>query len=134
MASTADFAFEQPEEAPERRLIREYRMELERLRALVLYEWDHCKISPDGLDEMKRGLSSIIKGLDKLLRSKPLVDDDIRSSLENAQVSVRKARKCLHVASNLVGKSRSFHSLEALFDKYEEFADFLLEAIEHLDM
>lgn len=133
MMSTLNLAIGQPEESPEKRILQEYRGELERLRELILYKRNQRKIPLDSLDEIERGLSLIIQGLDRLLRSATLVED-IRLAVEKVQISVRKARKSLLIASSLLERPRTQRSLEVLYEKYEEFTDLLLEAIEQLDI
>ena len=132
MTDTLNLATGQPEEPPYTRLLRESREELGRLRALVLYERNQRKIPLESLDEIERGLSFIIRNLDGLRST--LLTEDIPPTIEEAQTSVRNARKCLLVASGLLNleKSLSARQLEVLFEKYEEFADFLLAAIENL--
>ena len=140
MTNNSQSAIEQPEASPERRIIGEYRGELEQLRALVLFKQSQRKIPPDGLDEMEQGLSRIIEGLDRLVRNAACIDD-ILLSLEKALASVRKARINLHTISDILAylqeklSSQDFlNSSRARYENYEEFADLLLEAIEQLDI
>jgi hypothetical protein len=134
MVDTSNVTTGQPEEPSYARLLREDRRELERLRAVVLYEQSQRKLLLlDSLDEMERGLSRIIKDLDGLRST--LHIDNILLSIEDPQANIRKARQCLLIASSLLEpqKSPSLRRLEALFTKFEEFADLLYEAIKQLE-
>lgn len=125
---------EQPEESPPQ--VPEYRRELEELRALVLYEQNQREIPLLSLDYIERGLSDIIAGLDRLLYATSI--NDILPSLKKAQKSVIKARRCLHIASDILEQSsekpRSAHSSKTLYKNYEKFSNCLLEAIKHLNI
>lgn len=139
MTSTLNLAIGQPEESPELRRLRiqKARKELERLRDLVLCERSQSRISLASLYEMERGLSDVIKELDRLLLSATSAES-ILSTLKKAQTSVRKARQNLNVASDILDysleKRRSPRLSKALYENYEEFVDFLLEAIEQLEI
>lgn len=101
------------------------------MRDMVLYERNQRKITQASIDELERDLSNIIGGLDRLRRVPNI--DEIHSSLDEVQANVRKARKCLHVASGLLERGTPRY-IDALFEKFEEFSDFLFEAIELLDI
>lgn len=140
MTSNSQSAFGQPEESPERRIVVEYRGELEQLRALVLSKRNQRKIPLNSLDEMERGLSRIIEGLDRLVRSATSIDD-ILPSLEKALASVRKARITLHMISDILpylqekpGSQDFLNLAKALYENYEELSDLLLATIEQLDI
>lgn len=129
-----NYAFEPPEDpraSPNAQVLRKYQVELERMRAIVLFERDQRKITQSSIDVLERDLSNIVGGLDRLRRVPNI--DELHSSLDEVQAYVRKARRCLHVASGLLERAGTPRYLEALFDKYEEFSDFLLEAIDQLN-
>lgn len=110
--------------------LQSYRNRLEQIRNLVLFELDQRSITQASLDELERDLSSIIGGLDRLRRSPNI--DQIHFSLDEVQTNVRKARKCLHVASGILERASTPRYLDALYDRFEEFSDFLFEAIDLL--
>ena len=122
---------EDPRASPNARVLREYQVKLGRMRDMVLFERDQRKITQASIDVLERDLSNIVGGLDKLRRVPNI--DELHSSLDEVQANVRKARKCLHVASGLLERANTPRNIDALFDKFEEFSDFLLEAIEQLD-
>jgi hypothetical protein len=121
-----------PLDTPNAQVLRSYQIRLERMRDMVLYERNQRKITQASIDELERDLSNIIGGLDKLRRVPNI--DEIHSSLDEVQANVRKARKCLHVASGLLERGNTPRYIDALFEKFEEFSDFLFEAIELLDI
>ena len=120
-----------PLDTPNAQVLRSYQIRLERMRDMVLYERNQRKITQASIDELERDLSNIIGGLDRLRRVPNI--DEIHSSLDEVQANVRKARKCLHVASGLLERGTPRY-IDALFEKFEEFSDFLFEAIELLDI
>jgi hypothetical protein len=121
-----------PLDTPNAQVLRSYQIRLERMRDMVLYERNQRKITQASIDELERDLSNIIGGLDRLRRVPNI--DEIHSSLDEVQANVRKARKCLHVASGLLERGNIPRYIDALFEKFEEFSDFLFEAIELLDI
>jgi hypothetical protein len=121
-----------PLDTPNAQVLRSYQIRLERMRDMVLYERNQRKITQASIDELERDLSNIIGGLDRLRRAPNI--DEIHSSLDEVQANVRKARKCLHVASGLLERGNTPRYIDALFEKFEEFSDFLFEAIELLDI
>ena len=130
-----NYVFKPPEDplaSPNARVLREYQVKLGRMRDMVLFERDQRKITQASIDVLERDLSNIVGGLDKLRRVPNI--DELHSSLDEVQANVRKARKCLHVASGLLERANTPRNIDALFDKFEEFSDFLLEAIEQLDL
>ncbi|HZO71007.1 MAG TPA: hypothetical protein VFB60_02325 [Ktedonobacteraceae bacterium] len=128
MVGTLKQPSEQPEESPLQKYIRE----LAELRALILYGRNQRKLLLESLDVMERGLSDIIGGIDRLI---PIYGTLL--SLEQAQVSVIKARKKLLVAADILEqsleKSRPPSRSEKLYDAYDECAAFLLKAKKHLE-
>lgn len=121
-----------PLDTPNAQVLRSYQIRLERMRDMVLYERNQRKITQASIDELERDLSNIIGGLDRLRRVPNI--DEIHSSLDEVQANVRKARKCLHVASGLLERGNTPRYIDTLFQKFEEFSDFLFEAIELLDI
>ena len=121
-----------PQDTPNAQVLRSYQFRLEQMRGMVLYERDQRKITQASIDVLERDLSDIIGGLDRLRRVRDI--DEIHSSLDEVQAKVRKARKCLHVASGLLEKASTPRYIDALFEKFEEFSDFLFEAIELLEI
>lgn len=128
------YAYEPPEDpraSSNARILQGYQTRLGRMRDLVLFERDQRKITQSSIDILERDLSDIIGGLDRLRRVPNI--DELHPSLDEVQANVRKARKCLHVASSLLERAHTPRYMDTLFDKFEEFSDFLLEAIEQLD-
>lgn len=124
--------FSDPRDSTNLRILQGYRDNLENIRDMVLYERSQLKITQASIDELERYLSNIIGGLDKLRRMPNI--DELHSSLDEVQANVRKARKCLHVASKLLERGNSPRYFDALFDQFEQFSDCLFEAIELLDI
>jgi hypothetical protein len=104
---------------------------LKSMRTLILYEMSQSEITKVNIGMLERDLSDIIKELDQLLRVPNI--DEFQSSLSEVQSSVRMARRCLLVASDLCGKARTPRYMDALYQKYDEFCDCLDDAIELLN-
>lgn len=122
----------QPSEQPEESSLQKYIRELVELRDLILHGRNQRKLLLESLDVMERGLSNIIGEIDRLISIYGTL-----YSLEQAQVSMIKARKKLLVASDILeqslGKSRPPSRSEKLYDAYDDCAAFLLEAKKHLE-
>ncbi|MBA2288362.1 MAG: hypothetical protein H0W02_23035 [Ktedonobacteraceae bacterium] len=121
-----------PRDSYNAKILRGYGIRLEQMREMVLFKFSQRRITQASIDELESALNEIIGGLDRLRRVPAI--DEVHSSLDEVQALVRKARKCLNVAAGLLEKAHSPRYLEALFQKFEEFADFLGEAIEILNV
>jgi hypothetical protein len=104
---------------------------LEGMRAMVLFDMSQSEITRVNIEMLERDLSDIIKQLDRLRRVPNI--DEFHSSLGEVQSSIRIARRCLLVASGLCEKAHTPRYMDALYQKYDEFCDYLDEAIEQLN-
>jgi len=109
------------------RALRVYHDKLVNMRDMVLYQMDHKKITQANIDMLERELSEIIGSIDKMLRISNI--DEFFPSLRQIQFHIRRARKCLHMISMLREKPYALRSMDLLLEKFEEFPDCLLDAI-----
>ncbi len=130
MANTQNFLYGPSGNEPDpdvARVLRRYCKQLESMRDMVLYEMDHRKITQNNIDMLTRDLSEIIGSIDKMMRNPDIVF--FFPTLGEIESHVRLARKCLHMASRLLGQSPTQRTLNALFEEFEKFPDILLDAI-----
>ena len=131
MDYVAKFASGRPEDSRNSRtarILRDYKSRLEGIRDTVLYQMSQRKITLSIIDVMERDLSEIIGGIDKLRRVPDI--EEFLSSPDELLAKVRNARKCLLLASARLEKTNSLRYIDSLFEKYEEFTDLLLEALD----
>ena len=97
------------------------------MHAMVLFEMSQSEITRVNIGMLERDLSHIVKELDQLRRAPNI--DEFNLSLGEVESSVRMARRCLLVATGLCEKAHTPRYMDALYQKYDKFCDFLDEAI-----
>lgn len=102
------------------------------MRNMILHQISHTKITQNTMDTLERDLSEIIGGIDKLRYASDI--DEVLSSRDGLLTKVRSARMCLNVAFSICERANTLRNIEALYKKFDEFADLLLDAIEMINL